>query len=221
LMPKVANGIHLDADMSHARAENIELELYGKVLRSRPPGILRLLTFVNHANMGDYRDSVNFCLTSANPATCVPDITKHPLQTTVKYGFGANFEQPLTDWVGLFGRWGWNEGQHESFAYTEVEQTWQIGAGGNGQRWGRVGLVFVTIGIRHDHQAYLAHGGLGFLLGDGKLNYDREDILESFYTLHAWRGIYPAFGVQYVVHPGYNADRGPVVVPTLRLHLEF
>ena len=225
LMPKVANGIHLDADMSRARAENIELELHGNALRSRSPGILRLLTFVNHANMGDYRDSVNFCLTSANPATCVPDITKHPLQTTVKYGFGANFEQPLTDWVGLFGRWGWNEGQHESFAYTEVEQTWQIGAGGNGQRWGRrfdrVGLVFVTNGISHDHQAYLAHGGLGFLLGDGKLNYDRENILESFYTLHAWRGIYPAFGVQYVVHPGYNTDRGPVVVPTLRLHLEF
>src|SRR5882757_1360607 len=31
LMPKVANGIHLDADMSRARAENIEFELHGKV----------------------------------------------------------------------------------------------------------------------------------------------------------------------------------------------
>lgn len=68
---------------------------------------------------------------------------------------------------------------------------------------------------------YLSVGGLGFLLGDGKLNYSRENIVESFYTLHAWRGIFPAFGLQYVVHPGYNIDRGPVVVPTLRLHLEF
>ena len=219
LMPKVANGIHLDADISRARAENIEFELHGRVLKRRLAGVLRLLTYVNHANMGDYRDAVN------NSSTTVPEITNHPLQTTVKYGFGVNFEQPLTDWVGLFGRWGWNEGQHESYAYTEVDQTWQIGAGGNGGRWGRkydrVGLVFVSNGISHDHQRYLSLGGLGFLLGDGKLNYSRENILESFYTLHAWRGIFPAFGLQYAVHPGYNADRGPVIVPTLRLHLEF
>ena len=223
LMPKVANGIHLDADMSRARAENIELELHGKLLKNRPAGALRLLSYVNHANMGDYRDTVNSWL--ANPTTPVPDITNHPLHTTVKYGFGANFEQPLTAWLGLFARWGWNEGRHESFAYTEVDQTWQVGAAGNGGRWGRkydrIGLVFVSNGISNDHQRYLSLGGLGFLLGDGKLNYSRENILESFYTVHAWRGIFPAFGLQYVVNPGYNADRGPVIVPTLRLHLEF
>ena len=225
LMPKVANGIHLDADLSRARAENLEFELHGKVFRKQPAGVLRLLTFVNHANMGDYRDAVNACLQSADPATCVPDITKHPLRTTVKYGFGVNFEQPLTEWAGLFGRWGWNEGQHESYAYTEVDQTWQIGAGASGRRWGRkndrAGLVFVTNGISHDHALYLADGGFGFLLGDGKLNYGRENIIESYYTLHAWRGIFPSFDLQYAVHPGYNRDRGPVILPGLRLHLEF
>jgi hypothetical protein len=225
LMPKVANGIHLDADLSRARAENLEFELHGKVFRKQPAGVLRLLTFVNHANMGTYRDAVNACLESTDPTTCVPDITSHPLRTTVKYGFGVNFEQPLTEWVGLFGRWGWNEGQHESYAYTEVDQTWQIGAGGNGRRWGRkndrAGLVFVSNGISHDHALYLADGGFGFLLGDGKLNYGRENIIESYYTLHAWRGIFPSFDVQYAVHPGYNKDRGPVIVPGLRLHVEF
>lgn len=225
LMPKVANGIHLDADVSRARSENLELEVHGKVLRRQPTGVLRLLTFVNHANMGDYRDAVNACLQSTDPATCVPDITKHPLQTTVKYGFGVNFEQPLTEWAGLFGRWGWNEGQHESFAYTEVDQTWQIGVGGNGRRWSRkndrAGLVFVSNGISHDHALYLADGGFGFLLGDGKLNYGRENIIESYYTLHAWRGIFPSFDLQYVWNPGYNKDRGPVIVPSLRLHVEF
>jgi hypothetical protein len=209
--------------MDRARSENFELELHGKVQRKLPEGILRLLTFVNHANMGDYRDAVNSWL--ANPVTPAPDITNHPLQTTVKYGFGGNFEQPLNEWIGLFGRWGWNEGRHESYAYTEVDQTWQVGAGGNGARWGRkydrMGLVFVSNGISHDHASYLAYGGMGFLLGDGKLNYARENILESFYTLHVWRGIFPAAGVQYVAHPGYNVDRGPVIVPTLRLHLEF
>lgn len=223
LMPKVANGIHLDADVSRARAENLELELHGKVFRRQPSGVLRLLTYVNHANMGDYRDVVNSWL--ANRVTPVPEITNHPLQTTAKYGFGVNFEQPLTDWAGLFSRWGWNEGQHESFAYTEVDQTWQIGVGGNGKRWkrrnDRAGLVFVTNGISHDHALYLADGGLGFLLGDGKLNYSRENLIEGYYTLHAWKGVFPSFDLQYAVHPGYNKDRGPVIVPGLRLHVEF
>ena len=46
-------------------------------------------------------------------------------------------------------------------------------------------------------------------------------ILESYYTLHLWRGVYPSFDLQYVWNPGYNRDRGPVIVPSLRLHLEF
>jgi carbohydrate-selective porin OprB len=221
LMPKVANGIHLDADVSRAHAENMEFELHGTVLRHRE-GIVRFLSFVNHANMGSYREAVDNFLAGK---TAKPDITAHPLQTTTKYGFGANFEQPLNDWMGVFGRWGWDEGRHESFAYTEVDQTVEIGVGGNGKPWhrkfDRAGLVFVSNGISRDHQQYLALGGSGFLLGDGRLNYGRENIVETYYTLHVWRGIYPAFGVQHINNPGYNRDRGPVVVPTLRLHLEF
>jgi carbohydrate-selective porin OprB len=222
----VANGIHLDADLGRARSENFELELHGSVLPHRE-GILRLLTFVNHANMGSYRQAVNSYLASqgtANPETA-PDITAHPLQTTVKYGFGLNFEQPLNDWIGAFGRWGWNEGQHESYAYTEVDETALVGLGGNGKRWNRsadrAGIAFVSNGISRDHQEYLKLGGLGFLLGDGRLNYGRENIAEMYYTLHLWRGVYPSFDFQYVDHPGYNRDRGPVLVPGLRLHLEF
>jgi high affinity Mn2+ porin len=221
LMPKVANGIHLDADLGRARAENLEVELHGHVWRLQP-GVLRLLTFVNHANMGLYQTAVNNFLAGVGTA---PDITAHPLQTTIKYGFGINFEQPVNEWIGVFGRWGWNEGQHESYAYTEVDETQQIGVGGNGKRWGRkydrLGLVFVSNGISRVHQEYLALGGVGFLLGDGRLNYGRENILEGYYTLHLWRGFYPAFGVQHINNPGYNRDRGPVVVPTLRAHVEF
>lgn len=222
LMPKIANGINLEGNLSLARAENVEFELHGHVLKKHE-GIIRVLNYVNHANMGDYQQQINEWLTYHN--TPVPEITDHPLQTTVKYGFGVNVEQPLTNWIGLFGRWGWNEGQHESYAYTEVDQTWEFGVGGNGGRWGRpadhMGFAFVSNGISHDHALYLGYGGLGFLLGDGKLSYGRENILETYYTLHVWRGIYPAFDLQYVVNPGYNQARGPVIVPSLRLHLEF
>jgi len=64
-------------------------------------------------------------------------------------------------------------------------------------------------------------GGKGFILGDGALNYGREQIFESYYTAHVWKGLYASPGVQYVVNPGYNKDRGPVVIPTLRVHVEL
>jgi high affinity Mn2+ porin len=221
LMPKVANGLHLDADLARARSENVELELHRSILRHRE-GTLRLLTFVNHANMGSYRQAVDDYLAGLTP---VPEITAHPLETTTKYGFGVNFEQPLNDWLGIFGRWGWNEGRHESYAYTEVDGTVLAGLGASGAKWGRrndrAGFAFVSNGISRDHQTYLARGGVGFLLGDGRLNYGRETIEETYYTFHLWRGFYPSLGLQHANNPGYNRDRGPVLVATGRLHLEF
>jgi high affinity Mn2+ porin len=221
LMPKVANGIHLDADLGRARSENVEFELHRALLPHRE-GVLRLLGYSNQANMGIYRVAITDFLAGRTP---VPEITAHPLQSTTKYGFGVNIEQPINDWAALFARWGWNEGQHESYAYTEVDETFQFGAGAKGRGWGRkfdrAGLAFVSNGISRVHQEYLALGGLGFLLGDGKLSYAREDILETYYTAHVWRGVFASLDAQYVDHPGYNRARGPVFVPGLRLHLEF
>src|SRR5882672_10529412 len=119
LMPKIANGIHLDADLSRAHSENFEFELHGTVMRHQE-SVIRFLAFINHANMGSYREAVDHFVAGLTPK---PDITAHPLRTTLKYGFGVNFEQPLNSWMGGFGRWGWDEGRHESFAYTEVDQT--------------------------------------------------------------------------------------------------
>jgi high affinity Mn2+ porin len=228
LMPKVANGIHLDADLARARSENVEFELHHSFLPRRE-AVVRLLGYANHANMGVYSVAIDDFLAGktmcAAGTVCRPDITAHPLQTTMKYGFGVNVEQPLTDWLGLFARWGWNEGQHESYAYTEVDETEQVGAGLQGTKWkrklDRAGLAFISNGISREHQEYLALGGLGFLLGDGKLNYGRENIVETYYTLHVWRGIFTSFDAQYVANPGYNRDRGPVFAPALRLHVEF
>ncbi len=220
-MPKMANGINLDADLGRAHAENVELEMHHAFAPKRE-SVVRLLGYANHANMGTYSVAVANFLAGETPR---PEITAHPLQTTIKYGFGVNVEQPLTDWLGLFARWGWNEGQHESYAYTEVDQTVQIGAGGQGTKWkrklDRAGLAFISNGISRDHQQYLALGGVGFLLGDGQLNYGRENIVEGYYTAHVWRGIFAAFDLQHVNNPGYNRDRGPLLAPAARLHLEF
>ena len=221
LMPTVANGPKLEGNLSRAHAENYEAELRKGLLPNRA-GAIRLLAYVNHANMGSYSEAVNDFLAGR---TTVPDVTAHPPQVLSKYGVGLNGEQALTDWLTAFTRFGWNNGRTESFAYTEVDQTVLVGLGALGERWGRkhdrAGFVFVSNGISGDHRTYLGLGGLGFLLGDGKLSYGRERIIETYYTIHLWRGIYPAFDFQYIANPGYNRDRGPVWVPGLRLHLEF
>jgi high affinity Mn2+ porin len=219
LMPTVANGIDLQWNLRRARSENYELELRPQFLRN---STIRFLAYENHANMGSYRQAVADFLAGRSEQ---PSISDHPLQTTRKYGFAVNVEQTLTTHLRAFGRAGWNEGQHESFAYTEVNSTLLLGADYSGARWKRkldkVGIAVVTNGISADHQHYLALGGLGFLLGDGKLNYGRENIVESYYNVHLWRGIYGAADLQHVNNPGYNRDRGPVWVPGLRVHLEF
>jgi len=171
--------------------------------------------------MGIYRDQI---IKGAEAGT-TPDITDHPWNITRKYGFGGNLEQNLSHNLTAFARAGWNDGRTESFAYTEVEQSAAAGIGVNGAWWhraqDRAGVAFVTNAIKKDHQNYLNAGGLGFLLGDGRLNYGREDIFETFYTVHVWRGMYLAPGVQHINNPGYNRDRGPVTVPSFRAHVEF
>jgi len=221
LMPTVANGIDYQWNLSRAHSENVEFELRRGFVPHRDATI-RLLSYVNHGNMGDYRVAIEQYLAGE---TSKPDITHHPLQTTIKYGFGLNLEEHLTSSLTAFARFGWNEGEHESFAYTEVDQTFSGGAVLDGSLWkrrlDRFGAAFVSNAISGDHREYLALGGCGFLLCDGALNYGREKIFETFYTVHLWRGLFGAIDLQHINNPGYNRDRGPVLVPGLRLHIDL
>ncbi|MGB7267855.1 MAG: carbohydrate porin [Terracidiphilus sp.] len=225
-MPTVANGITLDWAFSRANGQNWEFELrkgiFAPLLNAKRQGAVRVLSFVNHAHMGDYRESVEQFLAGK---IATPDITQSERFGAVKYGFGLNTEQEVTESLRLFGRFGWDEDQHESFAYTEVGQTVEFGGDYNGRSWSRpndkFGIAFVSNAIKRDHQNYLHYGGLGFLLGDGSLNYAREDITEWYYNAHIWRGFFGMIGGTYIAHPGYNRDRGPVYVGTVRAHIDF
>jgi len=221
LMPKVANGPDLSANLSDNRAENVEFELRYPLFRNRHT-TLRLLNYVNHGDMGDYSEAVRLYL---NHVTPTPDVVATRVVDTMKYGFGINLEQELSTDVFAFARWGWADGKKESFCYTEAESTLEGGVYSKGSQWhrtlDRAGAVFISNGISVAHQSYLANGGLGFLLGDGGLTYGRETIEEAFYDAHIWRGAYFSFDLQHINNPGYNQVRGPVTVPGLRLHLEF
>jgi hypothetical protein len=217
LMPIVANGIALDWHVASARGENLELEL-----RTASAFTLRLLGYANHANMGSYTAAIDAFRAGQDPT---PDIEAHRRQGRTKYGVGANVEHTMAGGARLFARTGWDSGDTESFAYTEVNNTVAIGGDVAGTRWrrglDRVGAAVVSNGLSAPHREYLALGGLGFLLGDGGLRPGRENIVEGYYTAHLWRGMSASAGLQYIDHPGYNQDRGPVVTEMLRLHLDF
>jgi carbohydrate-selective porin OprB len=85
----------------------------------------------------------------------------------------------------------------------------------------RVGIAYVLHGLSSDHRAYLAAGGQGFLLGDGRLRYGPEGIFEAYYR--AQLGPYVEVGpdVQWIHNPGYNQDRGPAAVASLRLNVRY
>jgi hypothetical protein len=220
-MPTVANGIDMDWAFSRAHGQNAEFELR-KGFIAKHKGTQRILFYANRAHMGSYREAVQAYLAGTDST---PDITRHEHFGALKYGFGYNTQQEVTDNFRLFARFGWSEGQHESFAYTEIDQTALFGGDYFLKRFHRpedkVGIAFVSNAIKRDHQNYLRYGGLGFLLGDGNLNYGRENIVESYYNWHAWKGMYYSVDVQHVADPGYNRDRGPAWVGSVRAHVDF
>ncbi len=223
LLSKRANSLTLQKNLQNAHSENYELEVRPELLDVRDTAI-RFLGFTNFANMGDYHQAVDLFLAGK---TSPPEITDHPMHVSLKYGFGLNAEQEFTESVRGFLRAGWNEGQHESWDYTEVDETVAFGGDLRGALWDRphdkLGVAFVVNGISRNHREYLGLGGLGFVLGDGRLTYGPEKIMECYYNfpipLH--NGVSGALDLQYIDNPGYNRDRGPVVVPGLRLHIEL
>jgi len=221
LMPKEANGPVLDWDLANSRGENLELEIKYS-LRPDWRGTVRLLGYQNHANMGSYAEAI---AAFDNGVDATPNIIAHRKKGRGKQGVGLNVIQQLGPLVRAFGRAGWSGGDYESFAYTEIENTVELGADVTGDKWrrptDRVGLAFVTNGISSLHAEYLSLGGSGFILGDGYLRYARERIFEQYYNLHVWRGAFLAEDIQFVTNPGYNSDRGPVWIFSARAHLEF
>ncbi len=218
-MPREANGNVFDSDLRRAHAENAELT----VTLPRTNTVIRLLGYMNHARMGSYAEALAIARTTDTP----PNIVATDSPGRSKEGWGINLEQPLADSgeTGVFARMGWNDGKNESFVFTEVDRHISAGVQVSGARWGRAddrfGLGAVQHGIVQVHRDYLAAGGLGFLLGDGYLDYGPEQIVETYYRSQLGPYFQVGPDVQYIRNPGYNRDRGPATVLSLRVNLRY
>ncbi len=222
-MPRVANGIDLEPHFGRSRGDQVEFEYRNSFIGRKPGGVLRLLAYRNLAAMGDYREA----MANALETSTTPDITTTRKNARSKVGFGLNLEQPIADNgdTGVFARIGWDDGKTESFAYTEADDHLCVGGQVSGKHWklpqDHMGVALVSDGLSAPHRDYLAAGGAGFILGDGKLNYGRENILETYYQRQLTPLLSLALDYQAIVNPGYNQSRGPVSVFSARMHMEF
>ena len=110
-------------------------------------------------------------------------------------------------------------------AFTDIDRSLSGGVSVKGTKWGRpddvVAIAGAINGLSQDHRDFIAAGGLGPLIGDGKLNYRHERVLETYYAYALNKALTFTADYQLIVNPAYNADRGPVSVFSGRLHGEF
>lgn len=217
--PNTANGAAFDLIDMRELGYNLEL-----TLKPNNAGtVVRLLSYFNDARMGSYDDA----LALGRATSTAPDLLRVERQGGIKYGFGLNFEQPLADdgETGIFGRLGWNDGEHETWSYVESDRHASLGVQVSGVHWkrsdDRFGIAYGVNGLSSDHRNYLAAGGSGILLGDGKLNYGYEQVLEAYYRIQLGSYLQVSPDFELIQNPGYNKDRGPTEVYGLRAHLSF
>lgn len=214
LEPKFANALQMDTKISRAFASQIELTHFYSI--NSKAGQVQTTVFFNRAHMGNYRETLRN--TPVNPdVTSTADYKNH------KWGWIINAAQQFNNDLGAYLRLSWNDGKNETWAYTEIDRSANIGLVWNKDQSDEndaIGLGFVLNGLSVPHRDYLSAGGYGFIIGDGRLNYAPEFITELFYRFNFFQNrlqLSPDF--QFAVNPAYNKDRGPVPIFGLRTHI--
>jgi high affinity Mn2+ porin len=217
-LSKIPNSKYLETDFSQfevaAEAEERH-ELFGQ------PGKLKFLFWVNRGRMANYNAAV--ALGQATGTT--PDVAR-VRQYSSRPGVALNLEQQIAPDLGAFARASADNGSKEVYEFTEINQSISAGISLKGARWYRpgdtIGLAGAINGISPQARNYFAAGGLGVLIGDGRLpRYGLERIFEVYYNFSFIEGLNLTLDFQHVVHPAYDAVRGPVEIIAFRTHAEF
>ncbi|MDQ6812880.1 MAG: carbohydrate porin [Bacteroidota bacterium] len=217
-VPMEANGQELQFKPGNAMGTALEIEKDNLIKKSETVFTdVHLGIFYNKARMGNYE-------TAIKSSQINPDVTDSRLYGRDKKGIYAIVDNHFGR-VSNFIRASYNDGKNETWAFTEIDRSIATGFSFAGAMWKRpndvLGIATVVNGLSKDHRDYLAAGGYGFLIGDGRLNYGTENIIEAYYSFNAFKGFFISPDYQFVAHPAYNKDRGPVHIVSLRLHYQL
>ncbi|MEC5144840.1 carbohydrate porin [Chitinophaga sp. 212800010-3] len=223
-VPSIANYHTMEYNID-AHSETLEYE--HKLKFGKRTGAVRVIGSTTYSRAPSYAQGMEALLNGKDTSvlSVIRGNSKGGSYGGHKYGLGLSIDQQLTDDIGAFCRVGWNDGKYATWAFTEIDRTVSGGIAIKGTKWKRPGDVFgvadVVNGISREHRDFLAAGGYGFIIGDGALNYGHENILEAYYNALLTKFFQVTFDYQFVNHPGYNKDRGPVHVFGLRAHIMF
>jgi high affinity Mn2+ porin len=184
-------------------------------------GSVKLTGFLTRARMGSFADAI-----ALSQATGQPPSVALVRQYRGRPGLSVDVEQQVAGDLGGFVRAGWADGDLEPYEFSDIDSTVSGGLSLAGRRWGRPGdtvaIAAAVNQISAVHQAYLADGGLGILVGDGRLPHPGpEQIVESYYEIAALKRLKVSLDYQFVANPAYNRDRGPVSIGAVRFHTQF
>ena len=216
----IPNSIHLDPGM-HEFQLDAEVEkrytLFGQT------GRVLITGFESRGRMALLDQTIALAQTAGiDINTALIDSRQYRSRLGIVFGL----EQPITDAVGVFGRVSKAAGNVEPYEFSDIDRSTSIGASIKGLSWHRaddtVGLVLIDNGISAEREQYLNLGGLGILVGDGKLPHPgAEQILETYYSVAAFKWAHVSLDYQWVKNPAYNTDRGPVSIIAARVHAQF
>ena len=185
------------------------------------PGKVKVTLFVNHGRMGLFADALSLAEKTGGPV----DITAVRRKRD-RAGVSFNVEQQVLDDASVFLKGGVTNGGIEPYEFTDVDRSLSAGMTIKGKAWGRpgdtIGLAGGVNSITGVHKRFLDAGGLGILIGDGKLPHPgSEQIVEGYYDLALLNQMHVSIDGQLIRRPGYNRDRGPVPIGAVRIHAEF
>jgi high affinity Mn2+ porin len=221
MVPIRANDNVMDENFGKARADNIEIER--RHSWGGRPGAIRAIAFRTVSRAGNYRAAIAALAAGDSAGGNVNEGQPHG---GLKYGFAVSAEQQVGEHGGVFARLSWNDGAYATWAFTEIDQSLALGYTLTGHAWKRpkdnIGIAAAVNGISSAHRDYLAAGGYGFIIGDGRLpNYSPELVTELFYQVQVARAIWITGDYQFVANPAYNPDRGPAHVFSIRAHVQL
>jgi hypothetical protein len=200
-------------------------------------GAVRVLAYHNRENMGRFDDAI--AAFESNPARNAAACTSYNYGSTNatapdlcwvrkpndKLGIGINIEQTIAEDIGVFFRGMYSDGNTEVYAFTPTDRSVSFGALAKGTLWSRpfdVTGIGAGLGwISRAHAEYLRLGGVDGFIGDGNIKRAAETVFDVFYSASVISAVWLALDYQHIMHPAFNADRGPVDIFGVRVHAEF